>query len=341
MKIEGSVTFLRHGETEYEGTGSDLTEGGEKMVKQAVEEIISGIEHPENEVVLVWESPTARTHYTAQLLKDMLEERHIDVLKSDETSAVQTLRDLDRTYAGLISPYGGMETLNEDEKRRRALNRTSELLVEASRHPGTYPKPPFEYVPIEAEEKPAEGQPGDAAQSKISKRVVAHRRTVPSGSAPTGYIRAGEVGADTISLEELNPEGPKVYESPGNILERTVRAVEYATRVMESVKLDEGKRLRIVMVTHLGPIREVLTAMGFDAGEDKGAPSRNETGEKIPLAAHFNIDVEPEDKDTAVFKATFNGVTRTVIFDRKNRKFQQAPDTEPTRPVDDIVVGGI
>ena len=294
------------------GVKGDLTELGEEAVKKAAAEILSTIDL-KSEAVLIWKSPTARTQHTASILEDVLLEGGVSVVRSD---VAPTLNDLERTFSALISPYERMD-IDIEEARRRAKNRADELLVSASDHPGAIPNLEFTT---------------ESEQDKDSTRIMAQRKRVSQSGGPTGYIKATEVEA--ILPVDLDPNAPKVYEDPKDILERSVRALEYSLRAIEGVKVEGGKKLRVILITHLGSMRELLNEIGFDVGNDGEGVSK-----EIPLAAHFNLDIIEENANTVVIKTTYEDETKVVRFDRKARKLTPAPNVGNSGSLDEIVIG--
>lgn len=74
------VYTVRHGDTDYLGTEDDLTKEGEQQVTKTANELSENID-VDNDVVLIIESPTKRTQYTAEIIKGVLETKGIKVFK--------------------------------------------------------------------------------------------------------------------------------------------------------------------------------------------------------------------------------------------------------------------
>jgi len=114
-------------------------------------------------------------------------------------------------------------------------------------------------------------------------------------------------------------------ETPEEILTRIRRVLEYAIRASENVRLDLDKKVRIVMVTHLAPIKELLEAVGY-IGEDVGEMEKRD---QVPVAAHVSIVVQhdAEEKNT-ILQVRFAGENRPVLFDRQNRAISQLQSSD-------------
>jgi len=100
------VDFLRHGTTQYlENSISfedrealngkhprDLTPEGELEVKKTVEKIVQKI-NPETDIVVLWSSPAWRAQGSEEILRELLEEKGIEIYKD---SSIKSMRNFDQ-----------------------------------------------------------------------------------------------------------------------------------------------------------------------------------------------------------------------------------------------------
>ncbi len=100
------VDFLRHGTTEYlenftsdekkkemgDKLPRDLTPEGEEEVRKTAEEIVQKID-PKNEIVVLWSSPAWRAQGSENIVRELLEEKGIEVYKD---SAIPSMRNFDQ-----------------------------------------------------------------------------------------------------------------------------------------------------------------------------------------------------------------------------------------------------
>jgi broad specificity phosphatase PhoE len=108
------VDIMRHGTTEYkefemtaeeksklEKTPRDLTEQGEKEVKETAEKIINTID-PEKDIVVLWSSPAWRAQGSEEIIKELLEENGIEVYKDSAIKTIRNFDQKDKEYLGQI-----------------------------------------------------------------------------------------------------------------------------------------------------------------------------------------------------------------------------------------------
>ncbi|MBI2033686.1 MAG: histidine phosphatase family protein [Candidatus Liptonbacteria bacterium] len=91
------VDFFRHGQSAYTNEGRDLTEKGEEQVRESAEKIVEGID-PEKEIVVLWSSPARRAQGSSEILKEVLDQRGIDIHKKSAISSMRNFDQKDKEY---------------------------------------------------------------------------------------------------------------------------------------------------------------------------------------------------------------------------------------------------
>lgn len=132
------VDFLRHGETRYKNHGLDLTSWGVKQIIESAREIAHSIDK-KNDIVIIWNSPTARARGSERILRQILKESEIEIhsiseirlmrscdIKDVEYSrylfSTMTLPELQRKYA-----KGEIKNVNQFEPQESVKKRAEKV----------------------------------------------------------------------------------------------------------------------------------------------------------------------------------------------------------------------
>lgn len=109
-------------------------------------------------------------------------------------------------------------------------------------------------------------------------------------------------------------ELPNGAEKPEEVKSRVGRILTYLERISKKVKLDAGKKLRIVCITHEEVFRDLLEE-GFEMGTQKGTgPTYGEI---------LKIGVSSSDKEGVKFNMEYRGKDSEIGFDKETRQFKK------------------
>lgn len=315
MSNEGNVVLIRHADAKYEGErDNDLTKLGVDRARHVAQTFANEVD-PEREVVVIWQSPAARVDQTADIIKEELIKKGVEILDRGDSGSPREIKSLADRRKSQGEAYVVVKKLQPDSSLDEHIATIMKLLDEVSDHPLNVKK----FTELESERARLAGKEPD--EQSVNGKIESLQKIETENSE--SFRRA----LNKVPTEELERTGflDSKPENYADVSARFRRVLEYAYRVFQHVTPVSGKKVRLVLVGHnLAPL-EILNLAGI-----------TQNAEGPVLAAYIQLQMDFEngtidvryDPNTSLLESETRKAPLTtsgrVLFDRTARKIRPA-----------------